>query len=485
MANPVAFGGVKLDVNAGRQALAEEEPIKLRPDPEDPFRILILGNFSGRGAGNGKPIEIDRDNVDEVLRSLRVQAELKLGNNSIYRLSFEAMEDFEPDRIVERSELFRRLQGKRLQGEQDPVPDKPAEKPRDERERQVDVTKLSSGSLLDAILGEEETRQAQGAPATQSEDELQAMINRAIEPYLERKPDASEIERSADRERRMGLLLRAILHDPRFQALEAAWRSVEFLVRRLETDELLKLYVFDISKEKLAADLLEDPDFRSSNTYRVIVEDSVRTPGAEPWALLVGNYSFDRNDARDVELLASMGLLARAARAPLLAECLPSQSEDVSVSETWQTLRESSYASWLGLALPRFLLRLPYGKDTVPSERFAFEEMPAMPEHDKYLWGNPAFACAYLLALSFSELGWNFRPGLHLAIEGIPLHVFHADGAARTQPCAEMLLTETDCNELLDEGLMPLASVKDRDSVRLVRFQSIADPSAGLSGRWT
>ncbi len=479
MTQSVAFGGARLDVNAGQQALAEEEPIKLRPDPEDPFRILILGNFSGRGGGDGKPIAIDRDNVDEVLRSLRVQAELKLGNNSVYRLAFEAMEDFEPDRIVERSELFWRLEA----GEK-PAADKPEEKAPDKRERQVDVTKLSSGSLLDAILGEEEAKQKPDMPARQSEDELQAMINRAIEPYLERKPDAGEVERSADREQRMGLLLRAILHDPKFQALEAAWRSMEFLVRRLETDELLKLYAFDISKERLAADLLDDPDFRSSNTYRVIVEDSVRTPGAEPWALLVGNYSFDRNDRKDVELLASIGLLARAARAPFLAECLPSESEDVSVSETWQALRESSYASWLGLALPRFLLRLPYGKDTVPVERFAFEEIPGTPEHGNYLWGNPAFACAYLLGLSFSELGWNFRPGLHFAIEGIPLHVFHIDGAARTQPCAEILLTETDCNELLDEGLMPLASTKDRDSVRLVRFQSIADPSAALSGRW-
>ena len=479
MAKPIAFGGVRLDVHAGQQTLTEEQPSWLRPDPEDPFRILILGNFSGRGAGTGKPIAIDRDNVDEVLRSLRVQAELKLGDANIYRIAFQAMEDFEPDRIVDRSELFRRLDA-----EEEKAPHQPAKGRREEDERTVDLTKLSSGNLLDQILGKEDAKQNPGMPAKQSEDELQAMINKAIEPYLERRPDASQTDRLADRERRRGSLLQAMLHDPSLQMLEAAWRSLEFLVQRLETDELLKLYVFDISKEKLAADLLEDSDFRSSNTYRVIVEDSVRTSGAEPWALLVGNYSFDRNEAKDIELLASMGLLARAARAPLLAECLPSESEDVSVSEAWQALRESSYASWLGLALPRFLLRLPYGKDTVPMERFAFEEMPGTPEHNKYLWGNPAFACAYLMGRSFSELGWNFRPGVHLLIEGMPLHVFHADGAARTQPCAEILLTETDCNELLDEGLMPLASVRDRDLVRLVRFQSIADPPAGLSGRW-
>ncbi|MBV8807894.1 MAG: type VI secretion system contractile sheath large subunit, partial [Acidobacteriaceae bacterium] len=400
----------------------------------------------------------------------------KLGSSSVYRLGFEALDDFEPDRVVDRSELFRRLEGAT-----------PAEKGSARRaeklEHQVDMAKLASGSLLDAILGEEEASRKQDIPARQSQDELRAIINRATEPYLERKPGAREKKRAADREQGMSLLLRAILHEPKFQRLEAAWRSLDFLVRGLETDELLKVYIFDISKEKLTADLLESADFRSSNTYRVIVEDSVRTPGAQPWALLVGNYSFDRKVEGDVELLGSLGLLARAARAPFLAECLPSESAANS-SESWPALRESACANWIGLALPRFLLRLPYGKETVPTERFAFEEMPGTPEHGKYLWGNPAFVCAHLLGTSFSEMRWEFRPGLHREIQGLPLHVFRAEGTSRAQPCAEILLTETDCNDLLDEGLMPLASVKDRDSVRLVRFQSVADPAARLSGRW-
>ncbi len=478
MARSVGFGGVRLDVDPGRQALAEEEPVRLRSDPDDPFRILILGDFSGRGSGTGKPIEVDRDNLDEVLRSLRVQAELKLGTGSVYRLGFEAIEDFEPDRIVDRSELFRHL----VRHVDAPEAMSAARK-REKHQPQVDVAKLSSGSLLDAMLDEEEAKRGQEVPARPSEDELQAIINSAIEPYLERKPEASDVKRGEQRERQMSLVLRAILHEANFQKLEAAWRSLEFLVRRLETDEFLKLYIFDISKEKLAADLLESADFRLTNTYRVIVEDSIRTPGAQPWALLVGNYSFDRNAASDVKLLGSVGLLARAARAPFVAECFPSESKTNS-SESWQALRESACANWIGLALPRFLLRLPYGRETVPAERFAFEEMPGTPEHGKYLWGNPAFICAHLLGTSFSEMRWEFRPGFHREIQGLPLHVFHAEGASRTQPCAEMLLTETDCNELLDEGLMPLASVKDRDSVRLVRFQSVADPAAGLSGRW-
>ena len=94
----------------------------------------------------------------------------------------------------------------------------------------------------------------------------------------------------------------------------------------------------------------------------------------------------------------------------------------------WEALRKLPEASYLGLALPRFLLRLPYGADTDPTERFAFEEMDARPEHDHYLWGNPALACAYLLAQAFSQDGWDLRPGVVQEIESLPLHVYREAG---------------------------------------------------------
>ncbi len=141
-------------------------------------------------------------------------------------------------------------------------------------------------------------------------------------------------------------------------------------------------------------------------------------------------------------------------------------------------------ASAIGLALPRFLLRLPYGKKTDPIESFDFEEMPEAPSHEDYLWGNPAFACAALLAQSFSEYGWEMRPGAHAQIDGLPLHVYQRDGESELKPCAEALLTEDAAAHILENGLMPLVSLKERDSVRLVRFQSIAKPLRALAGGW-
>ena len=144
-----------------------------------------------------------------------------------------------------------------------------------------------------------------------------------------------------------------------------------------------------------------------------------------------------------------------------------------------------SEACWVGLAMPRFLLRLPYGKQTDPVESFDFEEMPGAPIHQEYLWGNPAFACVQLLAEAFANDGWEMRAGAYAEIDRLPVHIYEAEGEKHAKPCAEVLLTERDIEWILDQGYMALDSKRDRDVVRLVRFQSIAKPPARLSGRWS
>src|SRR5262249_9920447 len=151
---------------------------------------------------------------------------------------------------------------------------------------------------------------------------------------------------------------------------------------------------------------------------------------------------------------------------------------------SWTAVRRLPQAGWLGLGLTRFLMRLPYGKDTAPAETFAFEEFSAAPDHENYLWANPAIACACLLGEAFSESGWDLRPGEINEISGLPAHVYRADGESYLKPCAEALLGPDAAEAILDRGLMPLISMKGSDAVRLVRFQSIALPTAPLAGRW-
>jgi type VI secretion system protein ImpC len=136
------------------------------------------------------------------------------------------------------------------------------------------------------------------------------------------------------------------------------------------------------------------------------------------------------------------------------------------------------------MVLPRFLLRLPYGKQTEATEQFAFEEFSESPVHENYLWGNPALACAYLLGEAFLESGWEMRPGEISEISGLPAHVYKVDGESYLKPCGEALLGEQAAEAILDRGMMPFISMKGSDAIRLVRFQSIAAPPADLSGRW-
>lgn len=472
MKEPSAFVSVNLDVNAGA------EPVPAKPTSDTPFRVLLLGDFSGRGnrgalnSTGWKPVQIDRDNFEQVLAG--AGAELRLGGGQRspgIALRFQELEDFHPGRIYERIDLFRAFRQKRAALS---APSKfreaaaaPASPP--------DLAALSGGSLLDSVL---EGMEAQPASAAPPRDELQAFIEQSVAPHLAPRPDPQLPQLIAQVDAAAGNMMRAVLHHKDFRALEAAWRAVFFLVRRLETGTDLKLYLLDISKAELGEDLRRSGHPRGGDLYRLLA-------GADPWAVVAGNFSFGRNE-EDIRMLAGIGRLMSVLGAPFLAEAnLADHSDAAEVTQLWESLRHSAEASWLGLALPRFLLRLPYGKETDPVEGFSFEEMPGTPEHQDYLWGNPAFACAELLGEGFSNDGWNLRPGANLEIGGLPLHVYESGGEKHLKPCAELLMTESEADWVLEQGFMPLVSLKNRDAARLLRFQSIAEPPVPLSGRWS
>lgn len=476
MPRPFDFGRIELEAGPQSQPAAVLET-------ETPFRILILGDFSGRahrglcetGAALARrPIlRVDRDNLDQVLA--RLAPSLALGPH--VRISFRELEDFHPDRLYASLEIFRRLHAARdrladaamfhaAAGELG-IPPAPAS---------PDVTELVSGSLLEQAVEAAELRQAAPAP-----DPLAEYIRRIVAPYLVPRPNPAQQEVLAQLEEATSGLMRALLHHPAFQSLEAAWRGVDFLVRRLETDGRLQIYLLDLTREELEADL-GSPDPDSTVMHQILVEQAAGIPGAEAWSVVAANYVFEQT-ARDAELLSRIGRLAARAGAPFIAEA-GSHPPEPGADQAWNQLRSAPEAVWIGLALPRFLLRLPYGRHTHPIESFPFEEMPGAPQHQWYLWGSPAFACAYLLGRAFLNWGWDMRPGMVQEITDLPAHFYQEEGETRMKPCAEMLLTVEAVEELLEMGFMPLVSFKNRDMVRLARFQSIARPPRPLAGPW-
>jgi type VI secretion system protein ImpC len=426
-------------------------------------------------------------------------------------IRFGELEDFHPDRIFDRVGEFQALrETRRNLADPRTFASAAAEvrgwgetaTPEAAPERAPVASPLSgltTAGLLDEII-ETTTGQPAEARTPSASSPWGAFLQQIVKPHLAPKADPRQAELVAALDASIAALMRTILHHPDFQAIEAAWRGVHFLVSRLETDAQLRLYLVDVSKAELGADLSAAEDLRTTGIYRLLVEQTVETPGAEPWAVLAGNYTFDQT-LEDAELLGRMAKIARRAGAPFIAAAHPHLLGCDSLAATpdpdewrrpgneetdraWEAVRKLPEASWLGLALPRFLLRLPYGKETEPIERFDLEEMADTLNHERYLWGNPALAVGYLLAQGFSHFGWDLRPGVIKDIPGLPLHVFKTQGEPRTKPCAEVLLTERAAEIILDQGLIPLLSFRDQDTVRMARCQSLAKPLTLLAGRW-
>jgi type VI secretion system protein ImpC len=492
---------VHLDVNLGRESRREA------PAGESPFCVAILGDFSarasrgivesGRALARRPPLRVDRDNLDAVMASLAPELRFSLSvgraESATLMLHFRELADFHPDRLFARLPIFESLRTLRARLADPATADAAVRELAGADRATPGPPAQAQENLLDEIL-------AQAAPPS-AEDalsgDLGALVRRLVAPHVIPARDRRAAELLMQVDAVAGALMRALLHDARFQALEARWRAVDLLTRRIETGPALQLHLIDVSADELSADLPPDGDFEKSGLYRLLVESTVGTPGAQRWAVLVGDCYFGP-DADDVQLLAQLGALASLAGAPWLAGADPSLAGCESFAATpdpddwtlpigsaWPALRAVPLATHLGLAAPRFLLRLPYGAESEPCEAFDFEEMPGPPEHERYLWGNPALICALLLAESFTHSGWALRPGVRLEVGRLPLHVYRqADGATAVTPCAEVVMSERAADRLLERGLMPLATLKETDVVRLVRFQSLADPPAPLAGRW-
>ena len=489
-------------------------------DETTPMRVAVLGNFSGRHSSpsdpplaplaDRRPILVDRDNLDEVLSRLGVTLTLLPSGNTgePLTLRFGELDDFHPDRLVRNMPAFEALRelradlrnpakfakaAARMRGwsvrRTPEAPVTPQEQPSPDRA----LSRAQQADLLDELLAETQARPqpTQRLPGGQ---DWQAFLQKVVEPHLLPRVDyAEQAELEAVVNQAAAAQLRTVLHHPDMQGIEAAWRSLHFLTRRLDTDSNLKLYLVDVTKAELAADLASSDDPRATEIGRVLFD---QTAASRPWGILAGLYRFDQSQD-DVDLLERLGRLAQQAGAPFLAEgscrllgraSLATMGAagvaDPQAEQRWNALRQRPETSYLCLALPRFLLRLPYGRDTSPVEEFDFEELPEGADHEGHLWGNPAVACAYLLAESFRRRGWDFDAGNVREIADLPLHVYYKDGQSCIQPCAEVLLDEETLKAILKKGLMPLLSMRDQDRVCVGRFRSLGETASFPAGRW-
>jgi len=213
----------------------------------------------------------------------------------------------------------------------------------------------------------------------------------------------------AELDQKLSEQINHIMHHPDFQKLEGAWRGLHHLVNNTETDEQLKIRVMNISKADLGKTLkrYKGTAWDQSPLFKRVYEEEYGQFGGEPFGCMVGDYHFDHSPP-DVELLGEMAKVCAAAHAPFISGASPTTMQMETWQELanprdltkifstpeyagWRSLRASDDARYIGLAMPRFLGRIPYGSKTNPVDEFDFEEDTGAADHSKYTWANSAY----------------------------------------------------------------------------------------------
>ena len=490
MPDPIKPGNISFDISFKKAA--SREPV----DEDTPLRIAVLGGFSGTAgdAAAGRAARVDVDNFDTVCSGFHAALRVADGAGEI-ELRFQHLDDFHPDRLLQKIPSLAHLTGLRARVANPATADAAAAELRDFLGTDVATptaagipsatTQTESASdLIARLLG----KPASGSPAAPApagaKSIVEQLIAKSVAPATVPAATPAQTSLLSTLDAELSKRLRAVLHHPDFQALESAWRGLDFLVR--EAGDNVKLHALAISRAELESQLATSENLLATAVGRTL------DPLAP--AVVLSAFCFGERDTvllgKIAKLAAACGTAFVAGGTSDLTGCVSLGAKPNPIDWTpspcaaFAELRRAPEADHLGLALPRFLLRQPYGPGSDAIETFPFSELPPENAHEAYLWGSAAFLCGHLLVNSFANECWEMElGGTGGEIGGLPVHAFRKDGDKETMPCAEAWLTDKAADAILMRGLMPVLSVRGRDSVLLVSLRSISDPARALAFR--
>jgi type VI secretion system protein ImpC len=484
MSQSITSGHLAIDFSYG--------PDPVRRNDETLFPIAILADFSGRrhrpasSLSLARPLRIDCENFEMVFAQFAVTVPLpsaKTGDESVLR--FRRLEDFHPDELLKQVGSLSRLvdlrnrllnpasanaaveESQELLG----VPAATGQSPSNSAE--------TTEELLTRLLGKPAAQPPKAAIAAST---VESLIKRLVTPSAGLNLQQTQMIPLVEGE--LSKRLREVLHDPDFQGIEAAWRGVDFLIRG--SGDQTQFYLIDITKSELTA-MLTGGDLTRTTIFKQLEEVGP--------AIVLGFYAFGLPDQ---PLLKELGALAQAHHTAFVASASPEMVGCSSFGsqpdpDDWvrgpsldgvDALRRMSEAAHLGLLMPRFLLRQPYGAASDPIEAFPFEEMLSPPEHESYLWGSSAVLCGYLLAGAFARDGCKTDTWPGGEIIGLPIHTFTADDETHVKPCGEAWLTDRAADVILNRGIMPVRSIRGRDAVEVRALRAFSLPPKPLPIRY-
>lgn len=364
-----------------------------------------------------------------------------------------------------------------------------------ETQSQASSTTTLSGSLLDDILNETKI-----APRDEGYDIAKKGIELFITEMLKPQHAQEQVDRSivdsmiAEIDSKLSKQVDAILHHEDFQKMESAWRSLKFVIDRTDFRENIEVEILNCSKEKLFEDLTGCPEITKTGLYKIAYTKEYGQHGGKPYGAIFANFSVGPG-SQDIKLLQKCAAISAMAHAPFFAAAgpqffglddyqgVPNLKDIKSIMEgptyaKWQSFRESEDARNVGLVMPRFLLRLPYGEKNVPAKTFGYEE-DVVGKHDSYLWGNAVFAMATRIADSFAKYRWCpniIGPQAGGTVADLPLHYYESLGEVQAKIPTEVLVSDRREFELSEEGFIPLTYRKDSDSACFFSANSCQKP---------
>lgn len=351
--------------------------------------------------------------------------------------------------------------------------------------------------LLDQIV--EQGRMGKDTAAKErGKDLVKEFVAQVLDGSMTLSKDAETMinQRIAQIDHLLSIQLNEILHHEAFQKLEGSWRGLKYLMDQTETNDHLKIKILNVTKKDLLRDLQRAPEFDQSALFKKVYEEEFGVFGGAPFASLIGDYQFGRNP-EDMELIERVSQVAAAAHAPFLSAAAPdmfnmesyanldgprdiSKIFDTTEYAKWKSFRQTEDSRYVGLCLPRVLIRLPYGKNNVQVDAFNYEENVDGTDHSKYLWSNAAYAMGARLTNAFAMYGWcaSIRGveggGL---VEGLPVHNFYTDDGDVAMKCpTEVPITDRREKELADQGFIPLVHCKGTDYAAFFSVQSCQKP---------
>jgi type VI secretion system protein ImpC len=349
-------------------------------------------------------------------------------------------------------------------------------------------------SLLDEIVAATRLKPSEEAYSITKQG-LQAFIDEMLKPGKEVRVTAAAVdEMIADLDQKLSRQVDTILHNKEFQQLESAWTSLKFLIDKTDFRENVKVEVMNVTKTDLLDDFEDAPEITKSGLYKLAYTQEYGQFGGKPYGLMVGNYEFGPS-APDIKLLQNLASVATMSHAPFVAAAgaqffgidsftgLPNLKDLKSIFEMpqyikWQSFRESEDSRNVALALPHFLLRIPYGPDTKPVKGFSYRE-DTTDGDGGFLWGNAAFAFASRITDSFAKYRWCANiigPQGGGAVEDLPVYQYEAMGELQTKIPTEVLISERREFELAEEGFVALTMRKGSDNAAFFSANSTQKP---------